>query len=247
MHLKLGTVYRITCDVSDVTYVGSTLRSIDKRLLEHISDSRAWAAGSAKRSCSIFPHIVEHGAEHFKIEVIKQYRVVDARHLRVYETLWIKQTPNTCNHNEPFQIRRLWMRRNYARNRERMLKRQRDHYRANRTQINERQRARYQANRKQVSEYQRKYRQAHREQVLRQQRKYRQAHRSLINARQREYRRANHAQVSEYQRDYVRRHHDQISARETVRHDCTCGGRYTHHNRLRHMSSKRHLRWAAEQ
>lgn len=232
MHLKLGTVYRITCDVSDVTYVGSTLRSIDKRLLEHISDSRAWAAGSAKRSCSIFPHIVEHGAEHFKIEMIQQYRVVDARHLRVYETLWIKQTPSACNYNEPFQIRRLWMRRNYQIHREQMLKRQREHYQANRTQINERQRARYQANRKQV---------------LRQQRKYRQANRDQINARQREYRRANHAQVSEYQRDYVRRHHDQISARETVRHDCTCGGRYTHHNRLRHMSSKRHLRWAAEQ
>ena len=247
MPLKLGTVYRISCDVSDVVYVGSTMRSIDKRLREHISDSRAWAAGSAKRSCSIFPHIVEHGAEHFKIEVIKLYRVADARHLRVYETLWIKRTPNVCNHNEPFQIRRLWMRRNYARNREQMLKRQREHYQANRDQINEQQRARYQANREQISEYQRKYRQANREQVLRQQRRYRQANREQINARQREYRRANHAQVSERQRDYVERHREQINARGRTRHECACGRHYTHNNQSRHMNSKKHLRWAAEQ
>ena len=183
MPLKLGTVYRITCDVADVAYVGSTMRSIEKRLREHISDSRAWAAGKSRKYCAIFPHMLEHGAQHFKIEAIKQYRVADGRHLRVFETLWIKMTPHVCNHNEPFQIKRLWQRRNYQSNREQILEQQRQNYQSNRERVREQQRARYQANREQILKC----------------------------------------------------------------HECECGGHYSQSSHSRHMHTKKHQRWAAEQ
>ena len=198
MSLKLGTVYRITCDVADVVYIGSTMRSLRRRLQEHRSDSKAWAAGKSRTYCSIFPHMIEHGAEHFKIEPVKQYRVVDARHLRVYATLCIKRAHGACNHNEAFQIKRLWNRRNY---------------RANRERICEQQRNRYQQHRDQILEQQRNHYQRHRERIL------------------------------EYQRNHYQQHRDRIIAR----HECECGGRFTHQNRTNHIRTKKHQRWAAEQ
>ena len=45
---------------------------------------------------------------------------------------------------------------------------------------------------------------------------------------------------SEYKKEWYEENKDRISAKDNVHHDCECGGKYTHSNKVRHERSKKH-------
>lgn len=62
-----------------------TTTSLQKRWNGHLRDY------NEGKQITIYKYMREYGVDRFKIEVIKQYDIVDSKHLKVYETLWINR------------------------------------------------------------------------------------------------------------------------------------------------------------
>jgi len=77
-------------------YVGSTTKTLEVRWKQHIRNYKN------KVSVSIYPYFKEHGIDKFEIELIKEYQVVDERHLHVYETLWYNMLNCIPEQTHPF-------------------------------------------------------------------------------------------------------------------------------------------------
>lgn len=83
--MKIGRVYKIIARQSNECYVGSTFDQLNYRFKGHK------ASYKNNKGCSVNELFDEHGVENCKIMLIKEYEVIDRRHLEVYETLWIKK------------------------------------------------------------------------------------------------------------------------------------------------------------
>ena len=92
-----GRVYKIIHNQSNICYVGSTFNEIRYRWRDHKQDYKKWLKGNHD-NISIYSYFKTHGIENFKMALIKEYEVVDRRHLEVYETLWIAKL-RSCNKN----------------------------------------------------------------------------------------------------------------------------------------------------
>ena len=90
--LKIGRVYRIICLPNpEIQYVGSTFNQLRARWSGHKSDYK-----KRTNHTSIYKYFDKYGIENFRMILIKEYLVCvdsqrDARHLRVYEQLWINK------------------------------------------------------------------------------------------------------------------------------------------------------------
>jgi hypothetical protein len=83
-----GSVYKIYNEQNQyLVYIGCTKLSLEKRLRAHVSQHRN--NSKLRDECSVSKIINMYGIEGLKIELIKEYEVIDKRHLQVYEALAI--------------------------------------------------------------------------------------------------------------------------------------------------------------
>lgn len=82
----LGKIYTIRCEANeDLVYVGSTCNSLDSMLEIHFYKA------DVNIDCDLTTYIYLYGKELFYIELIKEYEVVDDKHLEAYEQLYINK------------------------------------------------------------------------------------------------------------------------------------------------------------
>lgn len=79
--MHIGKVYKIIHNQSNICYVGSTFDKLRNRFIKHKNNNN---------TC-ISKYFNEFGVENFKIILIKEYEVVDRKHLEAYEQLWINK------------------------------------------------------------------------------------------------------------------------------------------------------------
>ena len=112
MPISTGTIYRIIClPEPTIQYIGSTFTTLKQRWAQHKKYYKFYCDGKRKGVFSIFPYFDKYGIDNFKIVKIKDYQVYrehqrDAKHLHVYEQLWISKTKNV-NIRNAFDIRRI--------------------------------------------------------------------------------------------------------------------------------------------
>jgi hypothetical protein len=98
---KIGRVYKIMYignENVNITYIGSTLNTLRDRWMSH-----KYGLKNKNNKVSIYKTFEKYGIENFKIFLIKEYEVVDRKHLQMYEQLWINKIKN-INLNSSFQI-----------------------------------------------------------------------------------------------------------------------------------------------
>ena len=81
----LGRIYKIVHNQSNICYIGSTPRDLRQRWNEHKYQSKHI------KSKSIYIYIEKYGIENFTIILLKEYDVIDFKHLKAYEQLWINK------------------------------------------------------------------------------------------------------------------------------------------------------------
>ncbi|TYZ58415.1 hypothetical protein PybrP1_004247 [[Pythium] brassicae (nom. inval.)] len=85
----VGRIYKIVHSQSDVVYVGMTMNSLSKRWTTH---KKLYNEEKNQNSnITIYEYMVKHSVDQFKILLIKEYDVIDRKHLKVYETLWMNK------------------------------------------------------------------------------------------------------------------------------------------------------------
>jgi hypothetical protein len=85
-----GRIYQILNDDASIVYVGSTTDPLKTRWINHKSGAKGQLKGKY-RNLAIYQHSNELGVDQFKLELIKEYDVVDVKHLRAIEQLWINK------------------------------------------------------------------------------------------------------------------------------------------------------------
>jgi hypothetical protein len=98
---KIGRVYKITNDLNDKKYIGSTFLSLSKRMSKH---KKAMNEKRRSRDTKFYASMKEIGRNHFKIELIKEYKSIDRETLLQKETKWIikyKTIENGYNTSRP--------------------------------------------------------------------------------------------------------------------------------------------------
>jgi len=98
----IGKIYKIIHLQSNICYIGSTFNILRQRWQQHKQDYSKWLDGK-NDNIAIYPYFKEYGIENFKIILIKEYEVVDRKHLEVYECLWVNKL-KPCNNKNPFQL-----------------------------------------------------------------------------------------------------------------------------------------------
>ena len=87
----IGRVYKIITNCSDEKiYIGSTQQECERRWQEHTCHYKLWKNGKTNYTSS-FDLFEKYGIDNCRIVLIKQYEVVDEKHLRVYEQLYINK------------------------------------------------------------------------------------------------------------------------------------------------------------
>ena len=84
--MKTGRIYKITHNQSDICYVGSTFNTVRQRFMTHKKSGKY-----NKRKPIIVKYLNQYGKKNFTCVLIKEYQVVDRRHLFAYEQLWINK------------------------------------------------------------------------------------------------------------------------------------------------------------
>lgn len=120
-NLRTGKIYKIVCGQTNKCYIGSTFSKLKYRFYRHKQNYKDWKNGNYNY-VSVFGLFDEFGVENFKMILVKEYKVVDGHHLRMYEQLWLNKLKPKVNINMSFCIKKLrnklysrgYRKRNYA-------------------------------------------------------------------------------------------------------------------------------------
>lgn len=152
VYLMLGRVYKI--HFGDIVYVGSTIRELNDRWWWHRNSYKRWLNGCNRQCISIYPYFKEFCIENFKIELIKEYEILDRRHLEVFESLWIYKL-KSVNKKVPIMFDFLvkeYQKNWYSCNIERILEDSKSYYNKNRDEINTKHKEYRLKNREEINE-----------------------------------------------------------------------------------------------
>lgn len=88
--MKIGRIYKIISGQSNECYVGSTFDQLNNRFKGHKNGYKNKDNPRASHVSS-FDLFDKYGVENCKMILIKEYAVLDRRHLETKELLWIKK------------------------------------------------------------------------------------------------------------------------------------------------------------
>lgn len=132
---KTGRIYKIIHNQSNIIYIGSTYNELRKRWSEHKKDFKKYL-DNKKSEVSIYPYFKQYGIENFKIILIKEYQVVDKKHLYSKEQLWISKL-KSINKNKTFNIKRLYQQNYHFHNKEKRGIYKKEYVKLNKEKIKE--------------------------------------------------------------------------------------------------------------
>ena len=244
----IGNIYKIEC-LSDpsIMYVGSTLQTIEDRWYEHQHQFKYWLEHPEGGLCSIGKQFNEKGIEDFHMVLIKQYNVVDRKHLTSYEQIWINKL-HCVNIINPWAISKdnKFMQR---------VKRSIPEYKATRARCDKN----YAENNKdKLVEYRKKYYEENKEAVSKQGKEYREKNKEKIAARGKVSRATDQAKATlaayqltdKYKETQIRSNKKQYAKPEAlarrkanllIKTQCGCGVEYITHTKYRHEKTEKHI------
>ncbi len=208
----IGNVYQIIHKPSNVSYVGSTMKSIEARWKQHKCDYMQWVRSDfTNTTVSIFPYLEKHGVASFDCILLKAYQVMDRKHLQAYEQLWInkiKPINQKCAFNPIYkECRKQYSLTYNINNKELVAYKAKQYYKTNRASILEKQKQYnqkngqvydvnkakqyYETNKVQILEKQKLYSQTNKDKIKERRAQYRNQNKDKIKAKRAEYYQAN--------------------------------------------------------
>jgi group I intron endonuclease len=171
-----GKVYKLTNNINDDEYVGSTANLLRVRLAGHRSDAK-----DESRTSAIYTAMRELGAENFDIILIENFPCADKNELNAREDYWIKQLKPVYNTKAAiFNVEKMkeTAKRYKAAHKDAITEKRRLRHQANQEMISAQRKAKYQINKEQEKATNIIYRERNNEAIKQHQREYRQANKN---------------------------------------------------------------------
>jgi hypothetical protein len=241
MSYKEGHIYKIICKLdSSIVYIGSTFTEIRKRWYKHKNEYKI-----RQGSMSIHKHFDKYGIKNFKIIHIKSYTCYrehnrDCKHLHAYELLWINKTKNCVNQNIPFNpLKYEFLKENQKQWNINNKDKKKEWANKNREKINLCNKNYREKNKELIAEKKKEYREKNKELIAEKQKEYREKNKELIAEKKKEYREKNKELIAEKQKEHYQKNKEKLQKKIK----CECGCEITKNNLLRHLKSKKHLKF----
>ena len=139
--MVIGRIYKIISGQGNECYVGSTFDELNYRFRGHKRKYQLWKKKLINNKTTSFQLFEKYGMNNCKCILIKEYDVIDRKHLEAYETLWIcKLKKNVVNKQFPFCIMKLSQKLQhklyYEKNKEKLKNKSRKRYEENKNEEN---------------------------------------------------------------------------------------------------------------
>jgi len=148
-----GKVYGIICNITNEKYIGSTILTLDERLIGHKTEYNRWLQDNNYTYLSSF-QILERGD--YKIILLESCPCNNSEELRMREREWFDKVPNV-NIRRPFRSKE--EEKEYCKEYVKEWKKQ------HQEQIREQNKEYYEQNKERLKEQQKVYREQHKEQL----------------------------------------------------------------------------------
>ena len=146
-------IYKLTNDINNKIYVGSTHNLLNTRMRCHRSKSKNI---TGRRNSKLYSHMREIGIEHFKIELIEKFNFETKEQRFIKEQYWIEKIKPELN-----MFNAISMNEEYYKNRidkENLIKYRKKYYEENKELILEKTKEYQQINKEKISERKKIYR-----------------------------------------------------------------------------------------
>jgi hypothetical protein len=236
MLYKKGKIYKIVTGESDDCYVGSTFRTLYKRMYSHKSAYKQWKNGNGA-FISSFQLFEKFGVDNCKIILIKEYDIIideddrrnERRHLEIYETLWIykSRSINTC---APVNFLKKQQQQLYREiNKDALKQKKKEYYENNKDEIKERskkyreinndilkqkKKEYYENNKDEIKEHVKEYSEKNKDKIKERGKKYREVNNDVIKQKKKEYSEKNKDKIKEYGKKYREENKNRINERD---------------------------------
>ena len=91
----LGSIYIIKNQINNLFYIGSTCRTVEIRMNEHIHDQHVYL------NLRLYKAMLEYGHENFYIELLEAFTYDDIKELRAREGFYVRAMSPELNKNIP--------------------------------------------------------------------------------------------------------------------------------------------------
>lgn len=186
--MVIGKIYKIISGQGEECYIGSTFDELRYRFRGHKSHYDLWKQGK-HNNVSVYDLFEKYGVDECKCILIKEYDVIDRKHLEVYETLWINKLKKTCvNKLHPFFIKKLYKKQYFMNNKDNIYIKQKRYLEENKESINEYRKQYYENNKNNVRIRCQKYYEQNKEIIKEKVKNYRKNNKEMCNNQRRTYR-----------------------------------------------------------
>lgn len=212
---RIGRVYKIVAIEGSECYVGSTFNTTRDRLKNHKGDYLRFKNGKTHHT-SVMDLFSKYGVDGCRMVLIKEYEVIDRRHLETKELLWMKKL-KSINKIQPFD--------GGKRCRDvRCMKYREEHVEERRTY---------------AKEHGKKYYAEHKEEI----KAYRDGRKDIRREYDKEYRTKNAERCQARCRNYYNEHKEKIMEYQLEKIDCLdCGIKVCRYYIPRHNKTQKHLK-----
>jgi hypothetical protein len=211
--MVIGRVYKIVCDETDFgeCYIGSTFDSLANRLGGHKSEYKKWKEGRKEAKTTSYKLFEKYGVGNCEIVLIKEYEVLDRRHLEVYETLWIYKL-KTINKNNPVGglLKRQQDQRWREENKEEIKLYMKEYYEENKEAFSLRNKDYRETHKEELKLYHKDYYEKNKGKMLSQQKVNGEKNKEVISLRNKDYRETHKEELKLYKKNYYETHKEEL-------------------------------------
>lgn len=251
-----GKIYKIVAGQSNECYVGSTFNNLKYRFQSHKNNYKAREGGGTFTSSHIL--FEKYGLENCKMILIKEYEVVDRKHLEAYEQLWISKL-KSVNLQSAFRIGFLAQKQYNLDNKGQIYQKHKEYRENNLELITEYQKQYYNENKEDIREKQNEYYSKNKDAIKEQKNRYYENNKETILKQCKEYRNKNKEKYDEYEKSrkdskkqyyldnqekskaiYQQNKEEISQKRKSVKVVCECGSEIRKADYKRHLKSAKH-------
>jgi len=222
---KNSKIYCIKNNLNNDVYVGSTIKPLSRRMVEHKSSMKKHP------DRILYNKMNELGSEQFYIELIEEYPCENLVELHRREGYYIRKL-STLNKLVAGRNKNEY----YKDNKDAVLAKRKQHYEDNKQVVLARNRAYNEANKDTIKAKQKEWIEINKDVIAQKCKAYREKNKEAICAQHKQYREANREQISEHKKQWYEAKREQL----LEKHDCPCGGKYVRCSKARHERSKKH-------
>ena len=212
-------IYKITCNITGLTYYGSTVNPISKRISQHRTKFKA---GNLK--CSSRQVLV--GGD-YDYSLVEEFSCENKDQLHKRERFYIEN--NDCVNAEiPGRT-------------------QKEYIEQNKDKISANSKKYHEQNKDKISAQRKEHYEQNKDKILAHNKEYFEQNKDKISEYQKEYFEQNKDKILEYRKEYREQNKDNISTQRNTKVTCECGSVVAHGNLSRHKKSKKHQAYLESQ